>query len=154
MNPRIHWHEQVEIMIIVRLTSEPHHNRQNFIDNPYYDTGYANWRLSMRPHLWRPLTDVYEMEDHFVVRVEIPGMNESDFQINIDRNVLSISGNRPDTGERRAFHQMEIHFGEFISQVELPSNIDQEKIEAEYQNGFLRLILPKAQPKQIKISKE
>lgn len=108
----------------------------------------------MRPHLWQPLTDVYEMEDRYVVRVEIPGMNESDFQINIDRNVLTISGTRPDISERRAFHQMEIHFGDFASQVELPSNVEHEKIEAEYQNGFLRVILPKAQPKQIKISKE
>lgn len=106
----------------------------------------------MRPHLWRPATDVFETEDRYIVRVEVAGMNESDFQISIDQNILTISGVRPDTGERRAFHQMEIHYGEFVTQVELPSNIEREKVEAEYQDGFLRVILPKAQPKQVKIS--
>lgn len=108
----------------------------------------------MRPHLWRPSTDVYELEDRYVVRVEIAGMKEADFNINIDQNILTISGARQDTGERRAFHQMEIHYGEFITQFELSNDIEREKVEAEYQDGFLRVILPKAQTQQIKITEE
>ena len=108
----------------------------------------------MRPHIWRPSTDVIELEDRFVVRVEVAGMNEADFEISMDQNTLTVRGTRVDTSERTAFQQMEIQFGEFISQVEIPGNIDREKAEAEYIDGFLRIILPKALPKQIKISKE
>ncbi len=108
----------------------------------------------MRPHLWRPSTDVIELEDRFIVRVEVAGMSEADFQISMDQNVLTVRGTRNDTAERKAFHQMEIHFGEFITQIEIPNNIEREQAQAEYVDGFLRIVLPKSQPKQIKISKE
>ncbi len=111
----------------------------------------VNWRITTHPHTWRPPTDVYEREDGIVVRVEIAGMNESDFQISLDQNVLAIRGVRPDITERRAYHQMEINFGEFLTAVEIQMPIDVERIQAEYQNGFLWVILPKAQPKIIKI---
>jgi len=56
--------------------------------------------------------------------------------------------------ERRAFHQMEIPFGNFISQIELPSTIDIEKIDANYNNGFLRIDIPKEKPKRIEIKED
>ncbi len=111
----------------------------------------VNWRISSHPHTWRPPTDVYEREDEVVVRVEIAGMNESDFAISLEQNALVVRGVRPDTNERRAYHQMEINFGEFFTAVEIQMAIDTEHVQAEYQNGFLRVILPKAQPRVIKI---
>ncbi len=81
-------------------------------------------------------------------------MHEGDFAINIDQNVLSISGLRPDVSERRAFHQMEIPFGEFSTVVEISSPIDVDSVQAEYKDGFLVVTLPKAKPKEIKINKE
>lgn len=112
----------------------------------------VNWRISAHSHVWRPPTDVYEREDSFVVRVEIAGMNENDFDIHLDANVLVIRGARPDINERRAYHQMEINFGEFLTKVEFQANINVDNITAEYQNGFLWVTLPKAQPRVIKIS--
>lgn len=111
----------------------------------------VNWRISSHPHAWRPPTDVYEREDSIVVRVEIAGMNENDFVINLDQNILTVHGVRADITERRAYHQMEINFGEFYTAVEIPLPIDVEHVRAEYQNGFLWVYLPKAQPKIIKI---
>jgi HSP20 family protein len=115
------------------------------------DFDIVNWRISSHPHAWRPPTDVYEREDSIVVRVEIAGMNENDFTISLDQNVLAIRGTRTDTAERRAYHQMEINFGEFITAVELQVPVDADHVQAEYQNGFLWIFLPKAQPKIIKI---
>ncbi len=111
----------------------------------------VNWRISSHPHAWRPPTDVYEREDSIVVRVEIAGMNESDFTISLDQNVLAVRGVRQDTAERRAYQQMEINFGEFLTAVEIQVPVDAEHVQAEYTNGFLWVILPKAQPKIIKI---
>jgi len=111
----------------------------------------VNWRLSPHPHAWRPPTDVYEHEDNVIVRVEVAGMSESDFEISLESNILIIRGNRQDTGERRAYHQMEINFGEFITGIEIQAPINPENVRAEYQNGFLLVILPKAQPKVIKV---
>ncbi len=111
----------------------------------------VNWRISSHPHTWRPPTDVYERDDSVAVRVEIAGMNESDFSISLDQNILAIRGVRADLNERRAYYQMEINFGEFLTAIEIPVPVDIEHVQAEYQNGFLWVFLPKAQPKVIKI---
>jgi HSP20 family protein len=107
--------------------------------------------LSVRPHVWRPPTDVYEVEEAVIVRVEIAGMAEADFAILLDGHSLSIRGSRPDVSERRAYHQMEIRFGEFSVDIELPAPVDIDQVEAIYQNGFLKVTLPKARPKHIQI---
>jgi len=118
---------------------------------PYLFSGVINWRLTVRPHAWRPPTDIYENEDRFFVRVEIAGMNDSEFSVTVDNNTLVIRGVRSDIPEKRAYHQMEIHFGEFSIEVEFPGSVDVNKVEALYEDGFLKVNLPKALPKQINI---
>ncbi len=109
------------------------------------------WRMTGRTHVWRPPTDVYETEATVVVRVEIAGMREEEFSIALSDRYLVIRGQRPDVPERRAYHQMEIFFGEFMSEVELPVQVVAEEASAEYRAGFLRVTLPKALPKKIEI---
>jgi len=120
--------------------------------NPLTDT--SRWRIISRPHAWRPPTDVYETEDALVIRVEVAGMRESDFTISLVERSLTIRGVRQDTSERRAYHQLEIAFGEFSTELELPYTVISEKVEASYRDGFLRITLPIAQPKHIKVEGE
>jgi len=101
----------------------------------------VNWQV--RSHLWNPPTDQYEIENAFVVRVEIAGMREEDFEILIENSSLFISGSRPDFREHRAYQQMEIRFGRFEIAVSLPGSINIELASAEYIDGFLTVILPK-----------
>lgn len=117
----------------------------------FMDAGPRQWRLTIRSPLWRPPTDVFEAEDSIVVRVEIAGMRDEDFTIELDGRLLMIRGARPDTPVRRAFHQMEIRFGEFSIELELPAAVDVRLVQAEYDNGFLEITLPKARPLQIRI---
>jgi HSP20 family protein len=117
--------------------------------NPLADT--SRWRIISRPHAWRPPTDVYEVDDAIIIRVEVAGMRESDFTISLVDRILTIRGIRQDTSERRAYHQMEIAFGEFNTEVELAYTILAEKVEATYHDGFLRITLPIEQPKHIKV---
>ena len=120
-------------------------------EQPFMLSGVVNWRLSVRPHAWQPPTDIYETETQFIVRVEIAGMNNSEFAVTVDNNTLVVRGSRPDTQERRAYHQMEIHYGEFSVEVEFPRTVDINRVEAEYKDGFLIVMLPKTEPKQITI---
>jgi HSP20 family protein len=120
--------------------------------NPISET--SRWRIISRPHAWRPLTDVYETEDAIIIRVEVAGIRESDFTISLVERNLTIRGVRQDTAERRAYHQMEIAFGEFNTEVELPYTIISDKVEAVYRDGFLRITLPITQPKHIKVEGE
>lgn len=108
-------------------------------------------RMANRPHNWRPRTDVYETEEAVVVRVEVAGMREADFSIILDGRYLTVRGTRSDTQERRAYYQMEIPFGEFSTELELPSPVIAQEVEAFYANGFLRIHLPKARSKRIEV---
>jgi HSP20 family protein len=92
---------------------------------------------------WSPPTDVYETEESCVIKLEIAGMRDEDFEVAFENNILMISGNRLDQNERRAYHQMEIRFGKFEIAVELPMVVDIEKATAGYQDGFLVVVLPK-----------
>jgi HSP20 family protein len=116
--------------------------------------GTSRSRNGIRPHIWRPPTDVYETEMEIIIRVEIAGMREEDFTISLANRYLSIRGVRQDVPERRAYHQMEIFFGEFSTEIELSSPVVAEKVSAEYTDGFLRLVFPKEQPKKIDVKVE
>jgi HSP20 family protein len=124
------------------------HISEDFQD-PISET--SRWRIISHPHAWRPPTDVFETEAVIIIRVEVAGMRESDFTISLVERSVTIRGSRQDTAERRAYHQMEIPFGEFSTEVELPYAIISDKVEAVYRDGFLRITLPIVQPKHIKV---
>jgi len=111
--------------------------------------GALGWQVTSG--VWSPPTDLFETPDEYVVSVEIAGMHESDFEVVYDNGTLGIMGQRPDRTERRAYHQMEIHFGKFSSAVSLPGPVDLDKSQAEYRNGFLVVRLPKAKRVDVKI---
>ena len=132
-------------MIIVNLKPNPLRSNSFAQEDPsYLISGIVNWRLTVQPNVWHPPTDVFETGENFLVRVEIAGMREADFSVTLDKQVLTIGGFRPDFPERKAFYQMEIHFGEFGSEIEIPGPVDPDRVEAVYQDGFLRVNLPKA----------
>jgi len=115
-------------------------------------SGGKRWRNGVRSSIWRPPTDVFENEQEVIVRVEIAGMREDDFSISLTGDRLTVRGNRPDIQEKLAYHQMEIFFGEFNVEVNLPAPVLADQVVAEYQAGFLRLVFPKDKPKKIQVS--
>ena len=109
----------------------------------------VSWHV--RSSIWSPPTDVYQTEENYVVKVEIAGMRDEDFDVAFENNILWISGYRPDLNEKRAYHQMEIRFGRFELAVEIPNPVDIEKATAEYKDGFLMIVMPKSDKKQEKV---
>jgi HSP20 family protein len=108
--------------------------------------------VSGRYHkIWRPPTDVYETDDCLVVKVEIAGMNEDDFALSLDGKRLIISGVRRDPAAKLGYQQMEILYGHFETDVHLTRAIDEDRIEATYQNGFLSVRMLKAKPHQVPV---
>ncbi len=109
------------------------------------------WQVSIHSYAWNPPTDVYETEASFVVRLEVAGMRQSDFSIDVEDNFLIISGARSESSEHRTYHQMEIRFGEFSTAIEIPAGADVTKAEADYEDGFLNIVMPKIKPTPITI---
>lgn len=105
---------------------------------------------------WNPSVDIYENKDHLVVEAELPGMKPEDVNVSIENNVLTIHGERKfekkDEGDN--FHRVERSYGSFTRSFTLPPTISSENVEANFDNGVLRLALLKreeAKPKRIEI---
>ncbi len=104
------------------------------------------WQVQVRSSNWSPPTDVFETENEYVVRLEIAGMRDADFEVTYEDGYLLIAGTRPDVQERRAYHQMEIRFGRFSVTVGVPGPVDLDSSRADYLDGFLTVTLPKLKP--------
>lgn len=106
----------------------------------------VSWQV--KSSLWEPPTDVYETEEAYIVRMEIAGMREEDFDVSLQDDTLYIMGYRPDFSARRAYHQMEIRSGKFANAVTLPGPVDADHALAEYTDGFITITLPKEKSNQ------
>jgi HSP20 family protein len=128
--------------------------RSSSKDDPWsVESGRSSgWRLVRKSNAWRPPTDVLETETAYNVVVEVAGMRGSEFSVTFDQRILTIRGIRTDTTARKAYHQMEIDYGEFATEVEVSNPVDASGIEATYSDGFLRVVLPKAHPKILPIT--
>lgn len=109
----------------------------------------SSWQV--HSSVWMPPTDVYETETSLIVKVEVAGMREEDFEVMVEEQILLIRGYRPDPNERRAYHQMEIRSGKFEVSIGLPSGLNLEDASAEYKQGFLTVNFPKIRAKQIEV---
>lgn len=114
--------------------------------------GSRRWVTTRQAHVWRPPTDVFESEDRLIVLVEIGGMRDGEFNVVLHDRRLLISGvRRRVSTERVAYHQMEVLYGEFRTEVTLPWPVNREGVTAIYREGFLRVELPPARNQQIQI---
>jgi HSP20 family protein len=108
---------------------------------------------------WVPAMDVSETKDGFAVKVEIPGMDAKDLNVQVTGDLLSIQGERRQEKEEKKedYLRTERSFGSFYRSIRLPSAIDEKAVEAKYTSGVLTIKLPKtteAREKQIQIQVE
>lgn len=97
-----------------------------------------------QPRIWHPPTDVYETDSHVTVKIEIAGADEDNIVVRLQGRELTVQGCRDDPGNKLAYHQMEISYGEFRSSINLPCDVDESKTRAHLDKGFLYIHLPKA----------
>ena len=110
------------------------------------------WKTRHGAHIWRPPTDVFERDDEYVVMVEVAGMRGGEFTVSLENRVLYVRGGRSDSSVSKAYHQMEIAYGEFETAVAIPGPVDAARIEAVYADGFLRVTLPKTKPTSVRVT--
>jgi HSP20 family protein len=106
---------------------------------------------------WVPAVDLYEDKDNLVVRAEVPGMKKEDIEISLHDGYLTLSGERKQEQkyESAEAYRSERFLGRFQRTINLPCQVDADKIKATYTDGVLTVTLPKAEeakPKQIQVS--
>jgi HSP20 family protein len=100
--------------------------------------------------------DVSESEDSYDIHVSLPGANPDDIEITMNNNTLTIRGEVSSDEEREehTYHIRERRFGSFVRSITLPSNVNVDQVDTNYDNGVLHIRLPKAEearPKRIQV---
>lgn len=103
-----------------------------------------------------PLINLLEDKDNFYVEALTPGVDPQSINVTATQNRLTLSGEKSSVGDIKpeAFHRNERASGKFVRTIDLPVEIDEAQIQAEYKNGLLVVRLPKAEkakPKQISV---
>jgi HSP20 family protein len=105
---------------------------------------------------WAPSVDIYETENELVLTAEVPGIDDDNIEIKIEDNTLTLKGERnfEKETEEENYHRIERAYGSFYRSFSMPPYINQDKIEAEHENGVLRITMPKkheTKPRTVKV---
>ena len=142
----------------------PYQTRSNDVLRKFFDDGFF-FNFPLSPFAedqrsatgdWYPAMDLFEEKDQYVARVELPGMKKEDIKISYEHGALRIDGERKYEAERKdqQAHRIERFYGRFARVINLGTDVDQNKIRANYKEGVLEVIVPKsevAKPRSIDI---
>ena len=125
-----------------------------FFDEALEPFGAREDRMSTRS--WAPPVDIKETPDSLVLSAELPGIDKKDVHINIEENVLTISGERSFSRDEKKedYHRIERVYGSFSRSFTLPRNVKLDAVKANFDNGVLTVTIPKAEeskPRKIAI---
>lgn len=121
-----------------------------FFNDPFSNLGrFAdNGEMSM----WNPAVDLYEKDDHYMIKAELPGIDKKDIKIDLKDGLLTLSGERNHDNEvkKENFYRRERSYGKFQRVFTLPAGVDPQNIKAEYKDGVLQIEVPKPEEKKAK----
>ena len=94
---------------------------------------------------WMPSVDIYEDQNRLVLEADLPGLNRDDFELSVENNVITLKGERKfeKKVEGDNYHRVERSYGSFARSFTLPQTVTAEGATADFENGILRVSLPK-----------
>ena len=112
--------------------------------DPFTEMSRLHDAFARRPEL-KPAVDIHESDEAFTLFVQVPGMKAEDVLVDVEKNVLTIKGERREETEvdEEGFRRIERYRGTFSRSFTLPQTVDDEAIDAKLEDGVLRLVLPK-----------
>lgn len=108
--------------------------------------GFMDPMFQLKPFVSSKINvELKENDNDFLIHAELPGINKSNIDVNIENNVLTISAEKTEVKEENGtkFHISERSFGKITRSVLIPKNVDNENIKASYVDGVLNIVLPK-----------
>jgi HSP20 family protein len=130
-------------------------SEMNRLFNTFFDTPTSGDGAPARR--WVPAMDLVEHDDHFVLTADLPGVTQEDVSIEVQADVLTISGERKTSQESSGtgYYRLERSTGAFSRTLTLPEGVDPEAVEASFANGVLEVRIPKPEqrkPRRVSIS--
>jgi HSP20 family protein len=132
-------------------------SEMNRLFNTFFEGPASHGNGTATTRRWIPAMDLAETGDEFVLRADLPGLSENDVNIELEDNVLSISGQRKSEHEERkeGYYRVERASGSFSRSLTLPEGVDPDKVQAHFDNGVLEVRIPKPaqrKPRKVTIS--
>jgi HSP20 family protein len=133
-------------------------NEMNRLFNTFFDqSGTAGRGSGDTSRRWIPAMDLVETGDHYVLRADLPGLSDEDVHIELQDNVLTISGERSTKHEaqQEGYYRLERAFGGFSRSLTLPEGVNPDAVQAHFDRGVLEVRIPKPEqkkPRQVQIS--
>jgi HSP20 family protein len=130
-------------------------NEMNRLFNTFFDA--PNGQSGGSPNRrWIPAMDLVETADHYVLRADLPGLSDEDVNVQLEDNVLTVSGERQAErkSEEEGYHRLERAVGAFSRSLTLPDGVDPDSIHASFARGVLEVTIPKPEqkkPRQVRI---
>jgi HSP20 family protein len=130
-------------------------NRMNRLLRETYSS--ENPEEALTTTSFAPPVDIYEDEHNITLKLEVPGIDETDIDVRIENTTLTVHGERKIEKEEKEenFRRVERQYGSFTRSFTLPSSVDSAQVSANYEKGILKIKLAKkaeAKPKQIKVN--
>jgi HSP20 family protein len=127
-------------------------NEMNRLFNTFFDPSAPTGRANGTTRRWLPPMDLVETPDHYVLRADLPGLSDGDVNIQLEDNVLTISGERKPEHEdqQEGYYRLERAFGTFARSLTLPDGVDPDGVQAHFDRGVLQIRVPKPEQKKPK----
>jgi HSP20 family protein len=133
-------------------------NEMNRLFNNLFDQPNATGRNAGTGRRWIPAMDLVETGDHYTLRADLPGLSDEDVNVQLEDNVLTISGERKAEHEKNqpeGYYRLERAFGGFSRSLTLPEGINPDDVQAHFDRGVLEIRIPKPEqkkPRRVQIS--
>ena len=113
------------------------------------------WWPAARMKITTPAVDLYEEKDDIVVKAELPGMEKDNIEVNLSERRLTIKGEKKQEEEvkKEGYYRSERSYGSFVRTLELPREVQTDKVKADFKNGILMIRLPKTEEAKKKETK-
>ena len=127
-------------------------NEMNRLFNTFFDPSAPTGRGNGTTRRWLPAMDLVETADHYLLRADLPGLSDGDVNIQLEDNVLTISGERKAEHDDRqeGYYRLERAFGAFSRSLTLPDGVDPDGVQAHFDRGVLDIRIPKPEQKKPK----
>jgi HSP20 family protein len=136
---------------------DPYATLQGRINRLFRDSQGPEGQETLTSTAFAPPVDVYEDEHTITLKIEVPGIDEKDIDVQVEKDTLTVHGERKFEKDEKEenYRRVERQYGSFTRTFTLPTTVDHENIQADYEKGVLKVKLAKkaeAKPKQIKVN--
>jgi HSP20 family protein len=132
-------------------------NEMNRLFNTFFDQPAPTGRSGGTGRRWMPAMDLVETGDHYLLRADLPGLSDDDVNLQLQDNVLTISGERraQHNEDEEGYYRLERAFGSFARSLTLPDGVNPDGVQAHFDRGVLEIRIPKPEqkkPRQVQIT--